>query len=104
MSAYHTAASTNQSQSRFRSQKKSVSFRKQSFDNRGAQGQSVGAWMEEALTVVPLKGEEADHGEPPVAWGFYRPGTTNNATTKGAKSRTEHREPQHGHYLTILTE
>ena len=38
MSAYLTAASTNQSQSRFRSQKKSVSFRKHSYDNRGIQG------------------------------------------------------------------
>ena len=102
MSGYLTAASTTQSQSRLRSQRHTI--RKQSLDNRGTQGQSVGAWMDEALTVVPLKGEEAHHGPGPVTWGFYRPRSTKHATGKGAKSRTEHREPQHGHYLTILTE
>ena len=103
MSNYLTAASTNHSQSRYRSQKKSVSFRKHSYDNRGTQGQSVGAWMDEALTVVPLKGEEAQHGEGPVVWGSYRPRSTSHIL-KGTKSSAEHREPARGHYLTILTE
>jgi len=60
--------------------------------------------LDEPLTVVPLSGENADHGEVPVNWGFYRTGSTEHQSGKGAKTRMEKRAPQHGRYLTILTE
>jgi len=69
-------------------------------------GQSVGALqkLDEPLTVVPNRGETAEHGEGPVNWGFYRTGSTKHETGKGAKTRMDKRAPQHGNYLTILTE
>ena len=87
---YPTAASTSQGQS-FRTSKKSLPVRQQdnrfflSLDNRGMCGQSVAALakLEDPLTVVPLPGEDEQHGEGPVQWGFYRGGSTKHASGKG---------------------